>query len=249
VLSRHPQFRMFRVWEAMGATVAQDRPEHYDPGNLFFVRRLDRRTGRLLCLSLHISINVMDACIVCGGSVATPARGRRPKFCSGRCRVKAHRDQKRVVEGVPAELRERDRWIRHEQKRPMAVGGWWASVTDPACWATYQDAANSPHGDGLGFVLNGDGVVCIDLDDCVIDGVPNTLARELIFSLPRTYVEFSPSGRGLHIWGFAALDAGRKFMRNGLKVEVYPNGRYLTVTGRAYRSAQFAELDLTGLLT
>ena len=65
----------------------------------------------------------MGGCIVCGGSVATPARGRRPKFCSGRCRVKAHRDQKRVVEGVPVELRERPRWIRHQAKRPMAVVG------------------------------------------------------------------------------------------------------------------------------
>jgi len=98
-------------------------------------------------------------------------------------------------------------------------------------------------------VLNGDGVVCIDLDDCVVDGVPNAKARELISSLPRTYVEFSPSGRGLHVWGFASLDAGRRFERDGLKVEVYPNGRYLTVTGRAYRSARFATLDLTGLLT
>ena len=191
----------------------------------------------------------MGGCIVCGGSVATPARGRRPKFCSGRCRVKAHRDQKRAVDGVPAELRERARWIRHQAKRPMAVGGWWASVTDSACWSSYEDAADSPHGDGLGFVLNGDGVVCIDLDDCVVDGVPNAKARELIGSLPKTYVEFSPSGRGLHIWGFASLESGRKFVRDGLKVEVYPNGRYLTVTGRAYRSAGFARLDLSGLLT
>jgi len=163
--------------------------------------------------------------------------------------VKAHRDQKRVVEGVPAELRDRDRWIRHQQKRPMAVGGWWASVTDPSHWSSYADAVNSIYGDGLGFVLNGDGLVCIDLDDCVVDGVPNAQARELIRSLPRTYVEFSPSGKGLHIWGFAGLSAGRKFVRDGLKVEVYPDGRYLTVTGRAYRSDPFASLDLSDLLT
>jgi primase-polymerase (primpol)-like protein len=146
---------------------------------------------------------------------------------------------------VPAELRERDRWIRHQQKRPMAVGGWWASVTDPSHWSTYEDAADSPHGDGLGFVLNGDGVICIDLDDCVVDGVPNLLARDLLRSLPKTYVEFSPSGRGLHVWGFGTLEAGRKFQRDGLKIEVYPNGRYLTVTGRAYRSAPFALLGFT----
>ena len=233
----------------MGATVAQDGAELDKPGDPFFVRSLDRRTGRLLCLSLHIRIFVMGGCIVCGGSVATPARGRRPKFCSGRCRVKAHRDQKRVVDGVPAELRERARWIRHQQKRPMAIGGWWASVTDPSHWSTYEDAADSPHGDGLGFVLNGDGVICIDLDDCVVDGVPNSLARQLIQSLPKTYVEFSPSGRGLHIWGFGTLTVGRKCEREWLKLEVYPPGRALSVSGRAYRSAPFALLDLTRLLT
>ena len=233
----------------MCATLAHDQRKHDKPELSWFVRRLDRRTAYLLCLSLHIRLLCMGGCIVCGGSVATPARGRRPKFCSGRCRVKAHRDQKRVVEAMPVELRERDRWIRHEQKRPMAIGGWWASVTDPSHWSTYEDAVNSPYGDGLGFVLNGDGVICIDLDDCVVDGVPNADARALMRALPKTYVEFSPSGRGLHIWGFGTLDAGRKFVRDGLKIEVYPNGRYLTVTGRAYRSAPFALLDLTRLLT
>lgn len=233
----------------MCATVAHDASEQEKRDVGLFVRRLDRCTGRLLHLSLHISICVMGGCIVCGGSVATPARGRRPKFCSGRCRVRAHRDQKRVRDVVPVELRERARWIRHQQKRPMAVGGWWASVTDPSHWSTYEDAADSPHGDGLGFVLNGDGVICIDLDDCVVDDVPNSLARQLIQSLPKTYVEFSPSGCGLHVWGFGNLDAGRRFERDGLKIEVYPNGRYLTVTGRAYRVAPFALLDVSSLLT
>jgi len=191
----------------------------------------------------------MGGCIVCGGSVATPARGRRPKFCSGRCRVKAHRDGKRVVRGVPVELIERDRWVRHLQKRPMTVTGRWASVTTSGHWATYDEVVASSHGDGVGFVLNGDGVVCIDLDDCVVDGVPNEAAVDLLKSLPKTYVEFSPSGNGLHVWGFGDFEVGRRLVFNGLKIEIYPDGRYLTVTGDTYRSAPFAFLDVSRLLT
>lgn len=130
----------------------------------------------------------------------------------------------------------------------MAVGGWWCSVTDPSVWSTFDDARGAGKGDGVGFVLNGDGVVCIDLDDCVVDGVVSDEARDLIDSLPITFVEFSPSGRGLHVWGFARLDGGRRFVRNGLKVEVYGDGRYLTVTGRPLVHAQLAELDLSELV-
>jgi primase-polymerase (primpol)-like protein len=104
-------------------------------------------------------------------------------------------------------------------------------------------------GDGLGFVLNGDGLVCVDLDDCVVDGVVSGAAQALIDSLPKTFVEFSPSGRGLHIWGFGVIAAGRKFQRDGLKIEVYGDGRYLTVTGNVLVRARFARLDVPSLLT
>jgi len=188
----------------------------------------------------------MKGCEVCGGSVASPARGRRPRFCSTRCRVAAHRRQRRL--SIPVELRARNRWVLHVAKRPMAVGGWWCSVTDPAGWSTFEDARSAKSGDGLGFVLNGDGVVCVDLDDCVRDGVVSEQALALIESMPSTYVEFSPSGRGLHVWGFGMVEAGRRFVRDGLKVEVYGDGRYLTVTGRALVDAPFAALDLSELV-
>jgi primase-polymerase (primpol)-like protein len=189
----------------------------------------------------------MNKCEVCGGQVASPARGRRPRFCSGRCRVAAHRARHGLP--IPAELRDRDRWVRHLYKRPMSVSGRWVSVTDPYGWASFDSASAATVGDGVGFVLNGDGVVCIDLDDCVVDGVPNEKARALIESLPRTFVEFSPSGRGLHVWGFGEISGGRKFERDGLKIEVYGDARYLTVTGNVLVKARFARLDVASLLT
>jgi len=130
----------------------------------------------------------------------------------------------------------------------MALGGYWLSINDRSKWATYEKAKESEHVDGVGFILNGDGVVCIDLDDCMEGGKPNQQARELIDSLPRTFVEVSPSGRGLHIWGYGEVTTGRRFERDGLKIEVYGEGRYLTVSGNALVKSKLAELDLDDLV-
>ena len=184
----------------------------------------------------------MNKCQVCLAPVIAGARGRKPKFCSSRCRVKAHRNHH-----IPLELRELPRWIRHRNKVPITSQGNVASSTNPGTWSDYQTAVDSTAGDGLGFVLNGDGLICIDLDHC-FDGELNSEAKELVESLPETYTEVSPSGTGIHIWGYADMDKGRRFTRNGLSVEVYPNGRYLTVTGRALTRAKFAQLDLATIL-
>ena len=190
-------------------------------------------------------------CEVCGAETQAGSRGRKPRFCSGRCRVAAHRQANRE-QVLPADLRERDRWIRHEAKRPMSVTGGWISVTDDEKWSDYESAMSARSGDGAGFVLNGDGVVCIDLDDVVENGVVSDQAQALIDSLPETYIEFSPSGRGLHVWGYGSVERGRRFEHNGMKVEVYGDGRYLTVTGQKYgvahKRSRLAELDLSGLI-
>jgi hypothetical protein len=66
-------------------------------------------------------------------------------------------------------------------------------------------------------------------------------AAELLAGCPDTYVETSPSGQGLHVWGFGTVVKGRK---SG-NVEVYGTSRYLTVTARRWRhcSTTFADLD------
>ena len=122
-----------------------------------------------------------------------------------------------------------------------------ASSTNPATWSDYQTAKASTHGDGMGFVLSGDRVTCIDLDYCY-DGKPTDAAQSLIDSLPDTYIEISPSGKGLHIWGYTDLDKGRRFTLDGLSVEIYPNGRYITMTGKALKRAPLAELDLSNIM-
>lgn len=188
----------------------------------------------------------MIRCEVCGEQLAKPARGRTPRFCGTRCRVTSHRQQERFF--VPEEMKDCDRWILHKDKRPFALKGYFLSIHDDTQWATFDAARNAGKGDGVGFVLNGDGIVCIDLDDCMTNGKPNAEAQALINSLPKTFVEVSPSGNGLHIWGYGNVQGGRKFQRNGLKIEVYGEGRYLTVSGKTHTKASLAKLDLADLV-
>lgn len=120
-------------------------------------------------------------------------------------------------------------------------------MTDSQVLSGYSEAKSSKAGDGLGFVLNGDGIICIDLDHCY-DGAPSPEAMALIESLPSTYVEISPSGTGLHIWGKSQMATGRRFTRNGLSIEIYPNGRFITMTGNALNRAELADLDITAIV-
>jgi len=84
--------------------------------------------------------------------------------------------------------------------------------------------------------------MCIDLDHCVVDGEVNQAALDFIESLPETYIEFSPSGQGLHIWGFGDVAKGSRKVVNGLHIEIYSNGRYMTVTNQSLMKAPLAQL-------
>lgn len=121
-------------------------------------------------------------------------------------------------------------------KIPLTVSGKAASSTDEQTWSAYSTARNSSVGDGLGFVLNGDGISCIDLDDVLIDGVLDPRARNLLESVDSFYVEVSPSGNGMHIWTREPSPSGRQVytQEDGLKVEWYSTGRYMTMTGNVF---------------
>lgn len=176
-------------------------------------------------------------CVRCSGPVALMARGDS-QFCSTRCRVAFHRS-------LPAEtLRDIPRWVRWSaDKVPLRVTGGNASSTDPLSWVSWEVASSSPVGVGVGFVLSSsDDIVCVDVDGC-LDGRGRLLpwAVERLSVIPSTYVEVSPSGRGLHVWGHADLVKGRRLG----SVEIYGSGRYITVTGQRFRGCgvEFANLD------
>lgn len=170
------------------------------------------------------------------------ARSRRtPKYCGPACRQAAYR-QRAAATALPSELRSRARWLLWSTRKvPLQVDGELASSTDPATWTTYARVRRQPR---IGFAL-GDGIGCIDLDHCLVDGVPTAAARAFLDRMPATYVEISPSGTGLHVWGRIPEGRGTRRVVGGLSVETYSTGRYITVTGRRFAGSTSALADLS----
>lgn len=190
------------------------------------------------------------ACTWCDGGMPLTARADA-RTCSTRCRVAAHRAKNTAL---PAELTTRDRWVRRSAtKVPLTIGGMPASSTDPRTWSTHRDATASTAGVGLGFVLSDvDDIVCIDLDHCLnpLTGRLALWAAVILRDAGATYVEVSPSGDGLHIWGRADVRQGRRIRRpDGTAVEVYGTGRYIAMTGRRHGSSPSILADVSALIT
>lgn len=192
-------------------------------------------------------MNTSGNCQRCGGALALAGRGPIPKFCSTRCRVAAHRAKR-----PPVELTSRDRWVRwlyvsrgksKPTKLPIRLTGAPASSAKSSTWTSYAKASKSTRGDGLGFVL-GDGIGCIDLDHCIVDGRLEPWAQRIVDSAPATFIEVSPSGDGLHIFGRLTPGPGRG-QRGKDGIEVYSHGRYITITGIPWPGSTNTLGDLT----
>ncbi len=149
------------------------------------------------------------------------------------------------IDQIPAKLRALRRWTRHDHQRPITTNGEPAWVMDPPTWTTYARAKASSTGDGLGFVLDGDGIVSLDLSHCVIDGVPTPGAQAILDLLPDTYAELSLSGHGIHVFCYADVASGSRFDSHGVTIQVCGTGRFLTVTGNRLpgRPSVLAEHD------
>ncbi|WP_312715493.1 hypothetical protein [Corynebacterium flavescens] len=173
-------------------------------------------------------------CAWCDGPVeSSGSRGRTSRFCSGRCRTAACRHRKRL----PDELDRTTRWIRWADrdgaKVPVNARGHAIDAHKPSNWRPVEDVSQSPR---RGFVLAGDGIVCIDIDHCLdSSGNPKPWTRALLRRFPSTWTEVSPSGDGLHVWGLvdtpsAAGPCLRSF--RGHRIEIYADKRFITITGR-----------------
>lgn len=165
-------------------------------------------------------------------------------------------------ERIPEQLKRLDRWVcwkakpkKHGKagKQPTQPNGINASSVSRATWSSFQackgafekDQLINRFGfDGVGFVVTGRAgdddkdkphdhdLTFIDLDDCYneIDG-PDDWAQAII-DAANTYVEVSPSGRGLRL----VLEGSpvEELINNAQGLEVYPPAarRYVTMTGR-----------------
>ncbi|MGG7466215.1 hypothetical protein [Plantibacter sp. YIM 135347] len=173
----------------------------------------------------------MRECEFCGHSIVR--KNAQARYCSDKCR---NYDRRRKLNTpIPQALLRRDRWVRYApDKTPLRVTGHNASSTNPSSWSSHAEAIKSHAGVGIGFVL-GDGIGCIDLDHVLTNGVPNDETRYFLEAYPENYIEVSPSGDGLHIWGTAEPGPGTRRTVNGISIERYSTGRYITVTGNVYQ--------------
>jgi hypothetical protein len=125
-----------------------------------------------------------------------------------------------------------------------------ASSADPNSWSSYEAAvAAAAAGDGITYVLTPeDPFAAVDIDH-VRDPVTGTIeswAQRLLDQATHSYVEVSPSGCGLRIWGTAnGGELHRKFELNTAALELFRRTRKpLTVTGlQLGKSQQLGPID------
>jgi hypothetical protein len=152
---------------------------------------------------------------------------------------------------IPEELKRLNQWVcaNEGSKVPMQANRpCAASSTNPDTWASFEDAlwaVENGYYDYLGFVFNDNGIVGIDLDDAIVNGIVSPLATEVI-SLCNSYTELSKSGTGLHI--FVKGDIPFKGKNNLAGVEIYKTARFFIMTGNVvdvpYVADNQAALDI-----
>jgi putative DNA primase/helicase len=151
-------------------------------------------------------------------------------------------------ENIPNELKELKQWVCY-QARPRngkitkvpidPSSGIPINIQDNKNWLSFEDAlqymCNMKNVSGIGFVFTEtDPYVGIDIDNCIDEyGEWNELAQTVYENLKNDgYVEYSPSGRGLHII-IKGRKQSNKSKNTDLGIEMYSQGRYFTVTGNA----------------
>lgn len=156
-----------------------------------------------------------------------------------------------IFEDIPMALKRTPRWVlwslvevtdndgKKWKKLPVQADGRAAKSNDPNTWTDFlsaQEAYGTGHFAGVGFVFDGtDALVGVDLDDCIdpATGDFTNPESEAIANKLDGYMEISPSGTGVKIFTRANLGAAHVDHEKGL--EIYPKGRYFTVTGRKVR--------------
>src|SRR4051794_24963659 len=128
-------------------------------------------------------------------------------------------------------------------KVPFQPNGKPAASDNPQTWNTFDvvcEAYLAEHWDGVGFVFSADDPFCgIDLDNCLTEkGELKPWAQRIVARFCDSYMEVSPSGRGIKIFVKAKLaGSGWKRPYKDGTIEVYDSGRFFTLTGNVWRGA------------
>jgi putative DNA primase/helicase len=170
-----------------------------------------------------------------------------------------------LFQNIPIGLRSVPRWTlwnyvligegetQRWSKLPVQATGKAASSTNSTTWTDFLSAESAyltGRFDGIGFVFTGDDhIIGVDLDDCYDDATNQFTNTELakIAGGIKGYMEVSPSGTGVKIFTLADLDGAHVDHDKGL--EIYPKGRYFTVTGHKINGELPTDLqDITHLI-
>src|SRR6056297_57710 len=134
-------------------------------------------------------------------------------------------------------LKEFNQWVcwGFEEGRKIPISpttGNHASVTAKSTWRSFQEASKVSVGEGVGFVFTEeDPFFGVDIDDCVDeDGNFSGLAKFAVRQLKNCYMEYSPSGKGLHIIGRGKVPTWASKNKQSLHLEIYDKCRYFTMT-------------------
>lgn len=133
-------------------------------------------------------------------------------------------------------------WLEKKQKytkvpRSCRAPHYGLSTAKPERWGTFAEAQKAMTDNpgkfaGLGLCVTGQpDLVGIDLDRCVENNTIAPWAKEII-TQTESYVELSPSGKGLRIW--CAGNITNDWTNHDQGIEVYGGNepRFLTVTGQ-----------------
>lgn len=163
-------------------------------------------------------------------------------------------------EAIPLPLKSLNRWVlwRWELRKgkwtkpPKQADDKFASTSDSRTWCSYDEAIQAyveKEFDGLGIVLP-EGIVGVDLDDCVSGSDLTESAKMLLSMLPDTYAEVSPSGTGIKLLCAGQLNS--KLAKTCIKkgIELYDGGdtnRYFTLTGQVVQGRTEIKAGRDGL--
>lgn len=152
---------------------------------------------------------------------------------------------------INTKLKEKKVWVNwklterdgKKTKTPFQSNGNSAKVNDPLTWNTYENVFSAKDRfSGIGTMFDGT-IFGIDLDKVVVNGeIVDEKTKELVDRW-NGYIEFSPSGTGLHFLAF--LKEGITLKRNknntgkitesgNVEYEAYVGGRYFTYTENMY---------------
>lgn len=143
---------------------------------------------------------------------------------------------------LPERMKNLNQWLlwRLENNRKVPLNTSYRK-TDPTKGFSFSDvitAYDSARCNGLGFTV-GNGIVCVDVDHCIIDNKLSNVAQQLVNEL-QTYTEVSQSGTGLHLFYIdtEAPAVGRK----SNQLEIYSHKHYIAMTGNNIGSSDLAVL-------